>query len=252
MMVTSSKAIFGYYHRVQPADADQASKALAVAPESLRRHILALQAAGFAMTTASDAAGSATAAGGAARRAAAITFDDGFVDNHELALPMMSGLGAPGTVFVIASTLAKHGHDVAADRLDTGSAAVPEHRSLYLGLPALRSLLAAGWEIGSHALEHRKLTEMDESAQRRQLLESRLRLEDLLGVRVRSVAYPFGLYDPTTLRVAEEAGYDFGFTTAARGGAASPYAIPRLSLGGYGFRAWKQRLKLRLAMAMKA
>lgn len=217
--------LFAYYHRVQPWSRDPARRNLAVDPFSLRRHAAAIRRHGLTMTTASRA----MAAGG---RMAALTFDDGFADNLEHGAAALAEEGAVGTVYVVVSRIGTcEGRHAEAARM--------------LTVEELRALMAAGWEIGSHTLTHPRLTDMDEPSQRREIHESKWRLEDLLGVGVASLAYPYGLYNATTLRLAEEAGYTNAVTTAKRGGDGSPFAVSRVSLGGYGLRAMKQVLKLR-------
>ena len=221
-----------YYHRVQPWSRDPARRNLAVDPIALRRHAAAIRSHGLSMTTASQA----MAAGG---RVAALTFDDGFADNLEHGVAALADEGAVGTVYVVVSRIgATDGNDPDAGRM--------------LTLAELRDLRAVGWEIGSHTLSHPRLPDIDEPSQRREVLESKKRLEDLLGVTVASFAYPYGLYDATTLRLVQEAGYTHAVTTAKRGGGVSPFAVPRTSLGGYGFRAMKQVLKLRCLLWLRA
>ena len=56
----------------------------------------------------------------------------------------------------------------------------------------LRSLAAAGWEIGSHGISHRPLGELDRAAVERELRDSREQLVELTGAPVTSFAFPYG------------------------------------------------------------
>lgn len=58
----------------------------------------------FAVLPLADAV-QALAAGRLPRRAACITFDDGYADNHEIALPILRRLGLPATFFVASGYL---------------------------------------------------------------------------------------------------------------------------------------------------
>lgn len=218
--------LMGYYHRVQPWSPDPSRRKLAVDPESLRRHARMIRSRGLTLLTVS---GAMRAAG---TGAAALSFDDGFADNLEFGVGALASEGGVGTVYVVVSKIG-----AAAGRAGG-----------MLSLPELRRLVAAGWEIGSHSLSHPRLPELGEAAQREEIHGSKRRLEDLLGAAVRSFAYPYGLHDPVTVRLVEEAGYENAVTTAKRGGGESRFEVPRLSLGGYGFRALKQGLKLRLRL----
>src|SRR5207248_1528671 len=54
---------------------------------------------------------------------------------------------------------------------------------------------------------HARLTELDPAACRRELVDSRRRIEDELGREIRHLAYPFGSYDERVRSISEEAGY---------------------------------------------
>ena len=66
-----------------------------MAPEALARHVRMLQRAGYQVLTASEAVASAHP------RAAGLTFDDGYADNLEIALPLLASLGVRGTIYVV-------------------------------------------------------------------------------------------------------------------------------------------------------
>ena len=218
--------LMGYYHRIQPWSPDPLRRKLAVDPKSLRRHAQTIRGRGFKLLTVSDAISAAESG------AAALSFDDGYSDNLEFGIDALASEGGVGTVYVVVS-------EIGASAGEVGS---------MLSVHELRQLAAAGWEIGSHSLSHPRLTELDEAAQREEIHGSKKRLEDLLGTEVRSFSYPYGSYSPVTVRLVEESGYSNAVTTAKRGGSESRFEIPRLSLGGYGLRAFKQRLKLRLRL----
>jgi len=76
----------------------------------------------------------------------------------------------------------------------------------YMTADQSRSIHAAGWEIGSHGLSHKDLT-VPPYRQEDEIVESRRRLELLLGVSVLSFAYPFGAYDEDALHYIHLAGY---------------------------------------------
>jgi peptidoglycan/xylan/chitin deacetylase (PgdA/CDA1 family) len=79
-----------------------------------------------------------------------------------------------------------------------------------------RELASMGFAIGSHTDTHPILLRETPEVQRRELLESRRHLEDLIGPGIRMVAYPNGSADdvgPAAVAAARDAGYDFGVTT---------------------------------------
>jgi peptidoglycan/xylan/chitin deacetylase (PgdA/CDA1 family) len=69
--------------------------------------------------------------------------------------------------------------------------------------------------IGSHTLRHPFLSALDEAEQRSEIVESRARLEALIGEPVTTFAYPFGTadaFDRTSVQLAQDAGYEISVT----------------------------------------
>lgn len=232
----NARFILGYYHQVRPWPPQGLGMGLGVAPDTVVRHATMLRRAGYRLATVSDAAADDGKAG-------ALTFDDGYADNLEHAVPALAAIGAVGTVYVVAS-------EIGRDRPSWMDAATQGADRL-LTAAELGEMLRAGWEVGSHCDAHVRLPQLSPQAQREQIHASKARLEDRLSCPVRSLAYPYGAYSEVTCRLAEEAGYTTAVTTAKRGGTASPYAVSRYSLGGYRLRAARQNLKLRLAIASR-
>ena len=75
----------------------------------------------------------------------------------------------------------------------------------------LQALAASGLvTVGAHGLTHTPLAALDEEEQRREIVQSRRQLEELLGREVVAFSYPFGgrrQYDRTTRRLCREAGF---------------------------------------------
>ena len=82
----------------------------------------------------------------------------------------------------------------------------------------LRTLAAAGVELGVHGFDHRDLV----GRSHEKLGAKRSKLEDLLhqvtGVRARSFAYPRGLWDESARCAVESAGYSVAFSVFRDGG----------------------------------
>lgn len=147
--------------------------------------------------------------------AVAVTFDDGYLDNYEFAIPACVERGIPATVFIAWDAL--------------GS---PAFRG---GLPVMsraqvRELAELpGLSIGSHTLSHPKLSRLTPEAQRIEIGDSKKALEDWLGKTVDMFCYPFGDYAPITADIVRACGYRLAVTT--RVGAFRtdrPFEIPRI------------------------
>jgi peptidoglycan/xylan/chitin deacetylase (PgdA/CDA1 family) len=88
-------------------------------------------------------------------------------------------------------------------------------------------------EIGSHGLSHQILTTMTPAEIRRELVDSKLLIEERTGRPVTSIAYPNGNHDEAIRRLTKEAGYTCGIATHAPAGTALTrdiYALQRIGV----------------------
>lgn len=118
------------------------------------------------------------------RRAVAITFDDGYLDNYQVAAPILKKFAVPCTFFVAA-------HLVGSQTVS------PWDRHLAGKVPwmqwsHLRELRDQGFDIGSHTLTHCDLGKAEGAEARREIEESGVVLERELGTRPDLFAFPFG------------------------------------------------------------
>jgi len=77
----------------------------------------------------------------------------------------------------------------------------------------LRYLRQMGMEIGSHTLTHSNLTKIAEEKMSSELIESKKKLEDILGDSVLAFCYPGGKFNKSSRDMVIEAGYILGRTT---------------------------------------
>ncbi len=119
----------------------------------------------------------------------AVTFDDGFKDNLSEAVPILTELEIPFTVFVSR----KH---------------IKYDASEYLNEAELKELAAwPGATIGAHGANHLPLAPLDQSEIWHEVHDSKNYLEDLLGKPVLTMSYPFGSLNHVVRDVVEKAGY---------------------------------------------
>jgi peptidoglycan/xylan/chitin deacetylase (PgdA/CDA1 family) len=90
----------------------------------------------------------------------------------------------------------------------------------------LRALSAAGCEIGFHTLRHDPLPTLDDENLAQALRQGCSRLEEVLGQKLTTIAYPHGRADLRVAAAARAAGYAFGFTGTIE--AISPTSDPLL------------------------
>jgi peptidoglycan/xylan/chitin deacetylase (PgdA/CDA1 family) len=137
-------------------------------------------------------------------KVAGITFDDGYVNNLQHALPALQRHGFSATCYVVSGQI--------------GGTNVWDHEK---GVPASRLMdeaqltawIAGGQEIGSHTRNHVNLTAADATTAREEIAGCRADLQQRLGVEVRHFCYPYGAHGPEHAEMARSAGYVTATTT---------------------------------------
>lgn len=124
-----------------------------------------------------------------------LTFDDGHVSNHTIALPLLLERGLEAIFFVTTGNLARE--DFFVD----------EH---------VRDLSRQGMLIGSHTHSHQFLDGLSEDKIREELKLSKSILEDVIQQPVHYLSCPGGRYDRRVTAIAAELGYHGVFTSEPR------------------------------------
>ena len=91
----------------------------------------------------------------------------------------------------------------------------------------LRSLHAAGVEIGSHTATHTDLSALDYEGALAELATSKRALEAVLDARVEVAAYPWGRATERTMAACGEAGYRAACRISGQGSWDQPLNLPR-------------------------
>ncbi len=176
-----------------------------------------------------------------------LTFDDGYADNFDYALPVLQKYQATATFFPVVrpcfegSVLALDTYYQCVDeseleesiRMDYISGnrkkifyrskpqiqlnliknwfpkVNPISRVNYLKKNQIKILSENGFEIGSHGMTHSLFTAeyMSENTIRYELTESKKNLEELIGKEVRAFCFPAGDYNETSIELVKDAGY---------------------------------------------
>jgi peptidoglycan/xylan/chitin deacetylase (PgdA/CDA1 family) len=152
---------------------------------------------------------------GAANGLVGLSFDDGYADFTEYALPVLQRYEFGATMFMPAGLL---GGDNAWD---------PEGpRKPLLSASELRQVAVAGIEIGSHGFHHLSLPASSDADLTSEIRESRDVLREVSGQEVDGFCYPYGHLDERVIDGVERAGYSYGCAVWAAG-FAGRYALPR-------------------------
>ncbi len=153
-------------------------------------------------------------------RVVGITFDDGYLNNFEHALPILKKYGHTATCYAVSGLVGK------TNQWDEGVVATKPlmDRSHWL------QWLESGMDVGSHTCHHVDLTVSDDALSLSEMVESKKDLETLLGVEVRHFCYPYGRFEPKHAVMVRTAGYTTA--TTMRRGRVSPqrdrWTLPRV------------------------
>lgn len=156
------------------------------------------------------------------RRYSSITFDDGFENVIENAIPELAERNIPATIFVTADAMGK----VAGWWPDSA----PERLAKIATVDQIRKLPASLVNIGSHTLTHPRLPMLNEFQARRELSESRVKLEQVLQRKITTFSFPYGDFSGALLDWCRDAGYERVYTTLPANALAHPqsFAVGRV------------------------
>jgi peptidoglycan/xylan/chitin deacetylase (PgdA/CDA1 family) len=135
---------------------------------------------------------------GRGQRLVGLTFDDGYADFVDYALPALQRHRFTATVFVLAGHLGG----------DNAWCAKGPRKSLMTS-EQLRQVAAAGIEIGSHGLHHVSLPSVTDEELANEVHLSRRILQDVTGQTVGGFCYPYGHLDSRAVSGVQAAHYDY-------------------------------------------
>ena len=194
------------YHRVSDSP-----HVLSVAPAAFRRqmeHVRASSATPIGLEQAFDLLGSEEVPG----RYVCVTFDDGYRDNLENAVPVLRELEIPATIFVPTAVI---DGEATYDWFDDPPPA--------LTWEEIGGLLGGGLvDVQAHSRTHRHLPALSDDQAHSEIVGAKLDLERHVPYPVTSFCFPAGLYGAREVALVREAGYRAGLTTdpgVNRGGA---------------------------------
>jgi peptidoglycan/xylan/chitin deacetylase (PgdA/CDA1 family) len=211
------------YHNIATAPASARLPELYVTPERFARQMEWLRRLGIQGLSMSEAMPHLR--GERTSRVAVLTFDDGYADNLESALPVLKQHGFGATCYVPSGAIGAH-NQWDADKLRV--------RKPVMSMEQLRAWSAAGLEVGAHTRSHPRLPDCTTEQIRDEVIGSRTELEERLGLEITQFCYPYGEYDARTLAAVREAGFTAA-TTLRRGRARpadDPLQLRRVSVRG--------------------
>ncbi len=155
-----------------------------------------------------------------------VTFDDGYQELIEQAIPVLLKYSIPAVFFLLIEPL---GGD---DRWNPRSHVVRQH--LYpeevrhlANLPAMT--------IGAHGFTHQRITRHEAYRIVAEMAGAKAGLEELIGQQINSYAYPYGSFTPEATQLAARF-FSLAFASDGLGAwnwSEDPYAIRRLNVSNH-------------------
>jgi peptidoglycan/xylan/chitin deacetylase (PgdA/CDA1 family) len=204
------------YHSVAD-DPSAWARPFAVLPDEFARHLDLVAASEATTIKISDLRAALLGERQLPHRPVLVTFDDGFADTLTVATPLLLARAMTWTVYVTTGVVG---------RLSPGG-------DRMLDWPGIAEMASAGAEIGAHSHSHPELDAVPRADMQREITLCKALLEDQLGARIESFAYPFGYSDPIVRRAVRAAGYSSacGVKNVLSSSADCQYAFSRLTVG---------------------
>lgn len=133
-----------------------------------------------------------------------ITFDDGYLDTYENALPILEKFNFTATVFIVSGLVGKRNQWIRDEKY-------PE--KYLMGWREIEEMKENGVSIGSHTISHRRLSTLDCEDAKNEIESSKKFLEDRLRTAINYFAYPYGDFNDSTVKMVIEAGYKSACST---------------------------------------
>ena len=182
-----------HYIRNNPDYRDRLGFALSVTPADFAAQMDWLASNGFHTVTPADVYDYLNGTRGLPSRPVVLTFDDGYADFYNTALPILRGHDFTAVSYVISGFIGRSGYMNAAQIVEADR---------------------AGIEIGSHTVDHANLARSSAGNVNFELVASKQALEQLLGHPVLSFCYPSGQFNGSVAAAVQAAGYNDATTTA--------------------------------------
>lgn len=182
------------YHKIAARPGGVKWRSLYLKPRLFAQQMSELAAAGY--STATLAAPRPTK--GNPARKFVLTFDDGYRSVLDNAAPVLARHGFQAIQFLVSSQIG------GTNAWDVAEGEIP---APLMDREEVTAWLAAGHEIGAHTVSHERLTRLAPRLQANELRECKLRLEDIFGVPVQHLCYPYGDFDDAVAAAAAETGY---------------------------------------------
>ena len=125
--------------------------------------------------------------GNISEKSIVLTFDDGHISNYKLAFPILREFNFTATFFVL------------ADLINTTG---------FLSSTHLLEMQENNMKIESHSLSHPYIVSLSKKKIKKEVEESKQKLQDVLNTKVKHFSVPYGFYNKFLIQCLKDAGYN--------------------------------------------
>lgn len=180
-----------------------------VTPEDFEKQIIWLKKRGMEITSLENVLSQKTSG----ECKVVITFDDGYTDNYENALPILEKHGCKATFFIVS-------HKVGQSN-DWEKPYYP--RKELMNWEQIKDLVERGHIIGNHTHKHINMLKTSPQDIKESLEKSTTLFQQELGEKTMPFAYPYGAYNNSTVDIVKEFNFTCGVTIFPKGGEYTPH-----------------------------
>jgi peptidoglycan/xylan/chitin deacetylase (PgdA/CDA1 family) len=167
------------YHSI-----DNLGLPVSVRPDRFAAHMAFLAIHQYRLLPMSDVVGLLNSDRPIPPRCAALTFDDGYRSVHTFAREVLERYSFPATIFLTSGHFGK---------LSNWPSHAPKFSTReMLSINEIRELQASGFTIGAHTVSHHHLTRIPFAQAQREIEDSQVAIEQIVGDRIHHFAYPYG------------------------------------------------------------
>lgn len=181
-----------HYIRVSPDPSDRLGFNLSVTPADFSRQMDWLAANGYHPVDFDDLRGYLLGREDLPSRPVILTFDDGYRDMYTTAFPILRSHQFKAVSYIVSGFV---------------------NSPPYVTADQVMEMDVNGIQIGAHTVSHADLTMVSAADLRREVFDSRVSLEALVGHPVLDFCYPAGKFNDAVVRMVQEAGFQTATTT---------------------------------------
>jgi len=222
------------YHHVSPHKKDMVT----ITPEVFEKQMEYLYKSGYKTLTIDELLSCINGSFIPEQKAVVLTFDDGWIDNHIYALPIIEKYKIHVAIFIITGSTEK-----ASENLTQIPSHTPTHKKskslikkgeeqkVLLNWGLIKKMSATGLiDFYSHTKNHKKCSLLSDTELLEELQDSKQAIEKKLGKDCPYLCWPYGDFNNAAVKIAKDIGYQALFTInygIVKAGS-DPFAIKRM------------------------